>query len=141
MRIEDMEREAGFVLEAGDCFHSITVSEEIRFESDPDATAVLAFFVIRRASGRCDIVFIHRTFRCGECVSRVVQRKTGIRAVNVDGEVRLIREAFTVAARAGTGLPIEWNSLDLSAVRVPAEQVRLIREWGRVAVSLLPGSG
>lgn len=141
MDIEDMEREAGFVMEAEDRFRLILVSDEIGFEIDPAASAIIAFFVIRRQAGHCDIFFIHKTYRQGKCASRAVQRKTGIPDADIDDEIRRIKGHFTEGVKATTKVPVNWNSLDLSGVRDPAEQVRRISEWGRVGVLAMPGSG
>jgi hypothetical protein len=138
MDIKGMESEAGFVMGTGDRFREIVVSDEVRFDSDPDSAAVVSFFVIRRAGGDHDIVCIHKTFRRGECVSRLVQRKAGLPGGRIEAEMRMIKKGFAVGIEAATSFPVNWNSLDLSAVSDPAEQVRLIREWGRVGVSLLP---
>ena len=138
MDIDSMQQEAGFVLEDGDRFHSILSSGDIGFESCTDMVAVITFFVIRRASSNFDIICIHKTFSVSECVSRAIQRKTCIPQGSVDAEMRLIRDHFAAGVNAATGVLIDWKILDLSSTTDPAEQVRLIRGWGRVGVMTIP---
>ena len=72
------EEDAAFVMEADDRFYRIIVSDGVRYESEPGAETVLAFFVIRRGSGLFDIANVNRTFSRGKPVSRTVQAKNGI---------------------------------------------------------------
>ncbi len=126
--------EAAFTLGDGDSFRCIIFSDGVRFEQNPDAETVITFFVIRRATGLHDICHISKTFKAEACVSRTIQRKTGIAAGRIDKEVADIRAFFGRAIQDATGYAITWNTLDLSDVRRRRDQVRRIQAWGRVGV-------
>lgn len=125
-----------FTMEAGDRSYTVLVSDSIRYESALDAETVLTFFVIRRASGKFDVFHVLKTFERGKCVSRQVQDKRDIQVDAVDREVEAIRAAFTLTVEAGSAKRLTWHTLDLSGVTDGAEQVRRIRDWGRVGVSI-----
>jgi len=124
--------EAAFVLETGDRFYRIIVSDGVRYESDPDAETVIAFFVIRRASGKFDVCNVLRTFSKGKSVSRSSQTKKGIPAANISNEIDAIRICFALGIERATGLKLKWHELDLSDIDDHAEQVARIKDWGRV---------
>jgi len=126
------QSEAAFVMSEGDRFHRIIVSEGVRYESDPDAETVIAFFVIRRASGMFDFVNVNKTFRAGKCVSRSVQGKKDIVAGRIADEIDAVRIGFALGIEKATGYKIKWHELDLSKVESMEGQVARIREWGRV---------
>ena len=128
------EREAAFVMEPGDRFHSITVSDPIRFERQPTAESVIAFFFILRRDGTCDAVNVHRIFDHGRCVSRTVQTKNGIPPESMRTAVAHTLSMFAGGIAKETGYLIRWNTLDLSDVEDRAEQIRRIRAWGRLGV-------
>ena len=127
--------EAAFVLEAGDRFHIILVSDGVHFEVDPAAETVITFFVIRRASGAFEIVNITKTFSGGKCVSRNIQIKAGILAGRIDREVTNISAVFAAGIEKTTGYRIRWHRLDLSAISDHSAQITAIAGWGRVDVS------
>ena len=79
--------EAAFTLGDGDRFHSILVSDGIRFEQDPHAETILTFFIVRRASGLHDLYHVLKTFKGDKCVSRQVQRKLDIPPAGSDQEL------------------------------------------------------
>jgi hypothetical protein len=128
--------EPAFVMGAGDRFHSIIVTDGIRFATEPDVEIILTFFAIRRASGLIDVVNVNKTFRGSECIKRNIQKKSGIPAGNIQAELGAIRKGFGGDIEAQTGQRLEWHILDLSGVEDSTEQVRLIRSWGRVGVKL-----
>ena len=126
------EEEAAFVMQAGDRFHRIVVSDGVRYEVDDNAETVITFFVIRRASGLFEICNVNRTFHKGKTVSRTVQAKTGIPADRIADEIDRFRIGFALGIEKATGLKLKWNELDLSEVEDHAEQVARIKAWGRV---------
>ena len=126
------EEEAAFVMEAGDRFHRIIASDGVRYDSDPDAETVLAFFVIRRASGIFDIVNVNKTFKGNGCVSRTVQTKAGIPAERIADETDGVRIGFALGIEKATGIKLKWHELDLSGVIDMDQQVARIKAWGRV---------
>jgi hypothetical protein len=123
---------AAFVMEAGDRFHRIIVSDGVRYEAEPDAETVLAFFVIRRASGQFDICHVLRTFSKGKPVSRSFQNKPNVPAAKISDEIDAIRICFALAIERATGLKLRWHELDLSDVEGLTEQAIRIKAWGRV---------
>ena len=119
-------------MEAGDRFHRIIVSDSVKYESDADAETVLAFFVIRRASGNFDVCHVLRTFAKGKPVSRSSQTKPGVPAAKIPDEIDAIRICFALAIERTTGLKLRWHELDLSGIESLAEQAARIKAWGRV---------
>ena len=67
-------------MESDDRFHSILVSDGVRYETDPDHETVLTFFAIHRANGLFEIVNVMKTFRGDKCTLRNIQTKTDIPA-------------------------------------------------------------
>lgn len=126
------EESAAFVMEADDRFHRIIASDGVRYDSDPDAETVLAFFVIRRASGIFDIVNVNKTFKGNGCVSRTVQTKAGIPAERIADEMDGVRIGFALGIEKATGYKLRWHELDLSDVEGHADQVARIKAWGRI---------
>ena len=49
-------------------------------------------------------------------------------------EVNAVVSAFGGAIEKATGFKLTWHRLDLMNVESREEQVRLIKEWGRVGV-------
>ena len=131
---KEPEQEAAFVMAGGDRFHSIIVSDPIRFEVQPDTETIITYFVIRRAIGTFDIVNVLKTFQGDKCVSRNVQTKAGISAKAVGSEIDDIRINFALSIQKETGLALTWNTLDLSGVEGMKEQVLRIKAWNRVGV-------
>ena len=123
---------AAFVMEVGDRFHRIIISDSVKYESDPDAETVLAFFVIHRAAGQFDICHVLRTFSKGKPVSRSSQTKPGVPASKISDEIDAICICFALAIERATGLKLRWHELDLSGVESLAEQTARIKAWGRV---------
>ena len=136
------ENEAAFVMEADDRFHSIVASDPILFEQDPDAESFIVFFVIRRKNGGHDVVNLHKIFKNGKCIRRTVQTKNEKPGLDMGAEIAATLRLFSAGIEKESGYRIKWNTLDLSAIQDMHEQVRRIREWGRVGVSLaadIPG--
>ena len=50
------DSDPAFVMESDDRFHSILVSDGVKYETAPDHETVLTFFFIRRANGLFEIV-------------------------------------------------------------------------------------
>jgi hypothetical protein len=130
------ESGAAFVMEAGDRFHCILVSDGVRYQVDDDAETILTFFVIRRRTGLYDIVNVNKTFKGKKCVSRTVQAKERIDAGRIDAEAADIERAFAKGIEDKTGYRITWHRLDLSGVLRHSDQVAAIKAWGRVGVRL-----
>lgn len=130
---ENLEAGAAFVMDEGDRFDRIIVSDGVRYEKDGDAETVITFFVISRSGGSFDVVNVNRTFSGDDCVSRTVQAKTGVPADRVADEVDNVRIGFAMGVKRATGYKLRWHELDLSEVGDPAEQLRRIKQWGRVA--------
>lgn len=81
-------------MEPDDRFHSILVSDGVRYETDPDHETVLTFFVIRRANGLYDIVNVMKTFKGSKCTLRNVQTKADIPAHSIAMEVAMVVSTF-----------------------------------------------
>jgi hypothetical protein len=128
------EDEAAFVLAEGDRFHSIIVSDGVKFDLAPNHETVITFFVIRRHSGLCDIFQVMKTFKGNDCISRNVQSKLNILAGRIDQEIDAIKIHFTEGIRKITGFGLKWNTLNLADTEDRQEQIRRIRAWGRVGV-------
>lgn len=121
--------EAAFVMEDADRFYRLITSGDIRFAKEPKTVSVITFFVIRRAVGVFDIFIIHKIFEASGNMRRQVQSKLGITQRAIDQEVNAIRDVFFTALTKGSGIPINWNELDLSKVTDRDEQVRRIKAW------------
>ena len=121
-------------MEADDRFHSILASDGVRYETAPDHETVLTFFIIRRANGLYEIVNVMKTFRGDKCALRNVQTKMDIPAHAVAREVYAVVSAFGGAIEKATGYRLTWHRLDLMNVESMREQVRLVKDWGRVGV-------
>ena len=126
--------EPAFTMEADDRFHSILVSDGVRYETAPDTETVLTFFAIRRANGLFEIVNVMKTFKGSKCTLRNVQTKADIPASAIAQEVNAVVSVFGGAIEKATGYKLIWHRLDLMSVESMQEQVRLIRDWGRVGV-------
>ena len=121
-------------MEANDRLHSILVSDGVRYETDPDAETVLTFFAIRRANGTHDIVNVMKTFKGSKCTLRNVQTKADIPASAIAKEVAMVVSTFGHSIKEKTGFRMTWHRLDLANVPSMQEQVRLVKDWGRVGV-------
>ena len=119
-----------FVLEDDDGFVCILVSDPVHFIGYQGVSAVISFFVIRRATSRLiDVVNVHKTFEGDEVVSRSVQEKKGIHPDGLDDELDVIMGHFTLGVRAGAGIDLKWNTLDLSGIDSLEEQLEAIGSW------------
>ena len=123
-----------FVLADDDRFARILVSSPIHFQRHPKQSAVISFFVIQRAATRLvDVVNVHKTFKEHDLVSRSVQEKKGIRQDNIDDELAAIMGSFSEGIRQGSGIDVQWNSLDLSGLDSRKEQLATINAWPHMA--------
>jgi hypothetical protein len=132
---DNHDDELAFIMEADDRFHSITVSDGVRYESAPDHETILTFFAIKRAGGTFEVVQVMKTFKGNEVVTRNVQTKGNIEPSKIDDEVSAIVTEFGKAIKVITGYQLKWHRLNLSNIIDFVEQVRVIREWGRVGVT------
>ena len=123
-----------FTMEADDRFHSILVSDGVRYETAPDTETILTFFVIRRGNGLYDIVNVMKTFKGSKCTLRNVQTKADIPASAIAQDVNAVVSAFGGAIEKSTGYKLIWHRLDLMNVEAMQEQVMLVKDWGRVGV-------
>lgn len=123
-----------FTMEADDRFHSILVSNGVRYETAPDHETVLTFFVIRRANGLFEIVNVMKTFKADKYTLRNVQTKADIPAHAIAREVAMVVSTLGDSIREETGFQMRWHRLDLMNVESMQEQVRLIKDWNRVGV-------
>lgn len=123
-----------FVLEENDRFHSILVTDGVRYSAAPDHETVLTFFVIRRSNGLFDIVNVMKTFKGNEVTLRNVQTKLRITADDIEKEVNSLIPMFGGAIEAASGVKLEWHRLNLNNVESRKQQVKLIKDWGRVGV-------
>ena len=128
------DSDSAFVMEFDDRFHSILVSDGVKYETAPDHETVLTFFTIRRPNGLFDIVNVMKTFKADKCTLRNVQTKADIPAHAIAREVAMVVGTFGNSIKEMTGYQIRWHRLDLMNVESMQEQVRLIKEWGRVGV-------
>lgn len=126
---DDLGAEAAFIMEDADRFYRLITSGDIRVAKEPKTASVITFFVIRRALGMFDFFIIHKIFEEADNVRRQVQSKLGITQRNIDQEVNAIRDVFFTALTKGSGIPINWNELDLSKVTDRDEQIRRIKAW------------
>jgi len=130
-------QESAFSMEPSDRFRCIIVSDPVQYDAAPEHETIISFFVIRRGSSSLfDIISIVKTFKGDECVSRAVQTKKDITAARIDTEIANIRKVFSMGITEATGYRLFWNTLDLSEVKSIRGQVRKIKAWGRVGVSV-----
>jgi len=127
-------REDSFIMGDGDRFHSIIVSDTVRFDTITSAEAVITFFAIRRANGSYEIVNVNKTYANNKCISRNVHEKTGISAETVGDEINNLCTNVSVGVKQGTGITLKWHTLDLSGIEDIKEQISRIRAWNRVGV-------
>ena len=125
---------SAFTLAPDDRFYCILISSPIKYQDSPDTETILAFFIIRRASGNHDIFQLTKTFKSDKCISRSVQARTGISAEQIGVEIKRVKEEFTAGIEQHTNLRVEWNELDLAEIENKEEQVKRIREWNRLDV-------
>ncbi len=130
--------EGFFTLAKDDRFHCVMVSEPIRFDTDPPAERILAFYAIRRAPGTYDIFNCNCTYVDGKCSNRKAQAKRDIPHADIDREVRTIAEVFSMGMEMASGIKLEWHTLDLSMVEDRQEQISRLHKWGRVGVDIIP---
>lgn len=128
--------ESAFVLTGSDRFHSLLVSDSVRFEMSEWET-VITFFVIRRTNGKYSIVNVIKTFEGDRCVSRRVNAKE-VPGNDLVKEIAGIRDTFTAGVEAGSGKKLVWHELDLSQSTDIREQVKRIQAWGRVGAIEIP---
>jgi len=131
--VTEQTPEPAFVMGDGDRFHAILVSDSVRYDAEPGVETVLTFFIIRHGHG-FSIHHVLKTFREDKCISRLVQTKKGISQEKVESESTAIREVFSHAVEAKSGVKLRWHELNLRLVESSEEQVRLIKAWGRVNV-------
>jgi len=127
--------EPAFVMETDDRFHSITVSDVVRYDQSPNHETILTFFAIKRSNGLFEIVQVMKTFRDDEVITRNVQTKGNLEAVKIEEEVSAIVTVFGKAIEEHIGYKLKWHRLNLSNIADAKEQIRVIREWGRVGVT------
>lgn len=128
------DSDPAFYMEPDDRFHSILVSDGVRYETNPDTETVLTFFVIRRANGLHEIVNVMKTFKADKCTLRNVQAKADIPAHAIAMEVAMVVSTFGDSIREKTGFQMRWHRLDLMNVESRDKQVKIIKEWNRVGV-------
>jgi len=81
---DDLGAQAAFVLEDGDRFHKIITSGDIRFPNYPGNTAVITFFIIRRALGTLAVGCAAVPILCGLTLNREQHGCPKLRATGVD---------------------------------------------------------
>lgn len=129
-------QESAFIMEPNDRFHTIISSDPIRYSTHPTHETVITFFIISRASGHFDIIHILKTFDGEVCISRKIQEKPGIKGDRIFSEIATIKELFATRISNATGMVITWNTLSLYDVSTIKAQVKRIKAWGRVGVSV-----
>lgn len=92
------------------------------------------FFAICRANGTYETVNVMKAFKGSKCTLRNVQTKADIPAHAIAREVNAVVMAFGDSIREKDGLPDEMHRLDLVNIESREDQVRLIKDWGRVEV-------
>ncbi len=123
-------QDAAFIMEDGDRFYRIILSDSIRYEVAPDTETILCFYVIKRESGEIDIFHVLKTFKGDKCISKNVQSKMGISLAKTEAELDAIQTHFSQGIKDATGFTINWNVLDLAGVTEKAQQMRLLHDWG-----------
>ena len=119
-----------FVLTDDDRYLRVLASDPVSFAKSPNHMAVITFFVIfRAASGWVDIVNVHGTYDGDEVVRQSVQQKTSIPPDDLDDELATIMGSFSEGIRQGSGIDVQWNSLDLSGLDSREEQLAAINSW------------
>jgi len=126
-----LKLKAAFILGEGDRLHYILVSDVVHFNVTPPAEAVITIFVIRRASGLCEIVNESKTFSRNKCVSRYINANAGIIKNAIEIEIDKVRVKFTSAILKESGITLKWSILDLSNAKDVYVQFILIKEWGK----------
>ena len=76
---------------------------------------------------------LHKIFKNGKCIRRTIQTKKEKPRLDMGAEIATTLRLFGAGIERETGYRIKWNTLDLSAIQDMHEQVRRIREWGRVS--------
>jgi len=126
--------EPAFVMNTGDLFHKVIVSDSVLFELKPDTKTILTFIAIRRAIGGCSIVYVTKTFQNDTCTSRSVQEKKGITGKVIDKELARIQSEFSRGVKSQTNYDVKWDTLDLSSITDRKEQCQAIKKWGKMQV-------
>lgn len=130
-RKRDEEAAPAFHLEPGDRLSAILACEPVRFPGNPKTTT-LDFFAILRGGGSAEVVSVMESTRWGRTVERHVQTKRGIPPDRIEEEMSLVRDGFTRIIEKTSGHRLVWHRLDLADVHGRDEQIRRVREWGRV---------
>jgi len=118
-----------FTMEDGDLFRRVLISDPVTYSAQQGAMTVVAFFVVERASGLCDIVNVTKTVVGDVVVSRKAQVKPDIRPADLDNQVDEVRITFALAVERATGMKLRWHELDLTGTDGLEEQVKRIDEW------------
>jgi hypothetical protein len=132
-RKRDEKTAPAFQLESGDRVHAILACEPVRFPRSMKTT-LFAFYAIVRSGGLAEVVSVMQTIRRGRTVARHVQTKKGISPERIEQELATVTGGFTNIIEEASGHRLVWHRLDLADVPDGTEQVRRIREWGRVDV-------
>ena len=75
-----------------------------------------------------------KTFKGDKCTLRNVQTKADIPAHAIAREIAMVVSTFGDSIREKTGYQMRWHRLDLMNVESMQEQVRRVKDWGRVGV-------
>jgi hypothetical protein len=118
------------VLRDAERFHAIRHSGEIRLGDGTDM--VLVIFVVRRTSGDFDQFIINRFFRPDGETNRTLMSKKGIAASEIEQVLATTSSRFSQALQSAKMPAIRWNELDLRQVEDKEDQIRRIKEWGKL---------
>lgn len=129
--IDDFDQPGYFTLHDADRFHCIVYSGEVEL---PDRTTmVLVIFVIRRAeSGLFDLYIVNKFFRADGSANKTMMKKIGIPAAEIEETITTTSTTFALGLKIKGGVDIEWDELDLRSVATKDEQLRRIKQWGRL---------
>ena len=130
-RKRDEEAAPAFHLESGDRFHAILACEPVRFLGNPKTTT-LDFYVIARDGGSADAVSVMQSIRRGQTIERHVRTKKGTPPDRIEQEFAVVMDGFTTIIERTSGHRLIWHRLDVSDATSRDEQIRRVRECGRV---------
>jgi hypothetical protein len=119
-----------FVLQDADRFHAIRHSGEILLGDG--TTMILVIFVVRRECGLFDQFIVNKFFRPDGTTNRTLMSKRGIAACDIERLLATASTRFSQALQSAKLPAIQWNELDLRQVEDKDDQIRRIKEWGRL---------
>jgi hypothetical protein len=128
--LDDFSMPDVFVLQDADRFHAIRHSGELLLGDG--TTMILVIFVVRRECGLFDQFIVNKFFRPDGTTNRTLMSKRGIAACDIERLLATASTRFSQALQSAKLPAIQWNELDLRQVEDKDDQIRRIKEWGRL---------